>query len=810
MTDGILEPATKPLTEGCSEETISANIARLIEEGKPRDQAVAIAHANCRDSKDAPTIKDEYTYFTGGAVKAATEGILSGLLVPFGLPKDSQGEYFHDTVKLFLERLKYIPVMFHHAMSSIGTKEIGRIEIGDCKVTPDGLEVEKAQLYMDLPEARWAFQEAARGKLGWSSASAPHLVVRDDDGGISEWPLVEATLTPNPAGGRRTTVQALKFDVSTLTSGEDAAKEPDTAEEPAQHSPSGELAATSAVKTNSPRGMRMTTKTMKGSGGLIGALESAGVAPDQIVAVLKEMEAGAIMAEETTADVPPPPDATMADADVTEDPEVAPGSNAPDAGTPPASNPAEQGYVEPSRKNAKAVAGKGSDLIAMSPKQFAALMQQKFAGKTDDLVLPVAPSRAGGGVTIEPRQPQITVKSKYHDLSPEDMAYYWQIAKARDWDVRNDPKFLREIAVKAKKAYDGDKLDLAEKHYRTIAVKADFNNTLVAGDGGNWVPDLWSSSLWPRVRVDNNVAKNIEVFQMPSPTYEYPIESTDPVVYTVAQADDDAESTLDTNVFTRSKLSVDKIQFSAGKAGLQVVFSTELEEDSIIPWIPQLRAQATRAFANFIDYALLNTDSTTGTGNINYKGANTSAAPTSRFLFAGGNGMRYNALIANPAVLSNAQGGVPTLALLRAARFNLISALNAYGIDPKLLMYLVDPYTYGKMLQIDEVLNAMVNGRGSTVNDGMIPAIDGSPIFPSAELALTDSTGYAMADGSGTLGQVVIAVKPAWKVGYIRQVNTDVSYIPWNDVYVLTMTARFAIGKKDTTASALIININVD
>lgn len=741
----------------------------------------------------------EYTYFLGGAVKAEAEGILGGLLVPFGLPKDTQGEYFFNDVKLFLERLAYIPVMFHHAMSSIGTMEVGRINLKDCKVTREGLQV-RAQLDMDKPESRWMFDEAAKGRLGWSSASAPHMVVRDDDGGISEWPIVEATLTPNPAGGRRTTVQALKFDSLALTSGEVASIEPGTVKEASKP-------VASAPKARSPRKGKTKMALAFKAGGLIAALEAAGVDPEKAIAVLKELETtDATMADET-ADVAPPPteDAMMADAPVTQDPDVASGSNAPQDGSPPLSNPAEQGYVEPPRKTA----GKG-DIIQLTPKQLAHIMQQKFAGKTAEQRTAPAPSRAVGGIVVEPRQPQISgMKTRFHDMTPEGMAYYWQIAKARDWDVRNDPAFLREMAVKAKKAYDKGDLDMDDVLYRKIAAKADFNNTLVAADGGNYVPTLWSNMLWPRVRIDNNVAKNIEVFQMPSPSYEYPIESTDPVVYTVAQADDDSESTLDTNVFTRSKLVAAKITFTAGKAGLQVVFSTELEEDSIIPWIPQLQSQAVRSFANFVDYALLNTDSTTGTGNINYKGADTSAAPTSRFLFAGGNSMRYNALIANSAVLTNAAGGAPTLAMLRAARFKLISTLNTYGIKPEDLMYICDPYTYGKLLQVDEVLNAMVNGRGSTVNDGLIPEIDGSPIYASAEMALSDSTGYAMAAGTGTLGSIVIVAKPAWKVGYIRNVMSDVSYIPYNDIYVLTMTARFAIGKKDTTASALIYNINV-
>ena len=96
------------------------------------------------------------------------------------------------------------------------------------------------------------------------------------------------------------------------------------------------------------------------------------------------------------------------------------------------------------------------------------------------------------------------------------------------------------------------------------------------------------------------------------------------------------------------------------------------------------------------------------------------------------------------------------------------------------------------------------------MNTGVVPAIDGTPVYASQQLALSDSTGYALAAGTGTLGSFVIFAKPAWKVGYVRQVMTDVSYVPWNDSYILTMTARYAIGVKDTVASALGYNIQVN
>ena len=541
-------------------------------------------------------------------------------------------------------------------------------------------------------------------------------------------------------------------------------------------------------------------------GSIIGAMENAGADPEMILAVLKEMDGGGIEpdGDEMMAD----PASVPADGgDMSAAPEKAwtvtgdGGADIPQGGAkPPMTPPAQSPAPAP-----------GSKSVEIDAKAVAAEISKQFRNMR---TAPAAQKSAMGFVGEPPRQPatktRITnVRTPWHNMSYEDMAFLQQIRSSGRRPRDMGEQFEREMADKAMKAFNDAKLDLDEETHRKVAMKVEFQNTATANDGGNWVPDLWSSALWQRVRIDNNVARNIEVFQMPSPTFEYPIESTDPQVYAVGESDTDAEQTLATNVFTRSKLTASKIQFVAKKVGLQVGFSTEVEEDSIIPFIPQLRAQATRAFANAIDNLLINSDSVTGTGNINYKGANTSAAPTAKFLFGGGDGFRKNALVTNTAVLANFAGGIPTLQGLRSLRFKLISTLQAYGINPDELMWVCDPYTYAKMLNIDELNVFMNNGRNATVNSGLVNEFDGSPIFPSAEMLLADSTGYYPYDNSGTLGNILCVAKNAWKVGYVRNVMSDVSYVPWNDSYIMTMTARFAIGKKDTVASALGYNILV-
>ena len=40
-----------PLKKGCSDKTVSANVRKMMKEGRPQNQAVAIALSQCRAAK---------------------------------------------------------------------------------------------------------------------------------------------------------------------------------------------------------------------------------------------------------------------------------------------------------------------------------------------------------------------------------------------------------------------------------------------------------------------------------------------------------------------------------------------------------------------------------------------------------------------------------------------------------------------------------------------------------------------------------------------------------------------------------------
>jgi hypothetical protein len=301
------------------------------------------------------------------------------------------------------------------------------------------------------------------------------------------------------------------------------------------------------------------------------------------------------------------------------------------------------------------------------------------------------------------------------------------------------------------------------------------------------------------------VASQFPTVEMPSATFDLPVESTDPTVSFVPETTDATQLVLTSgNPIPASLVGAGKKQLVAKKLALRVGFSTEQEEDSIIPFIPQLREQAMRSIQNAIDNVLLNGDTATG-GSANINNIDGTPAATDKYLVFGG--LRLNGLT-NVGV--NANGQI-TLQNIRSLRFSMKSSTNVYANRPEELVSFVDVQTYGKMLNIDELLVYMTNGRGSTVNDGGVPTVDGVAVYPSAELSLANTAGKVATatPANNTTGQLVMAAKRGWYVGYRRNVMTSVDYLAWIDSYQLTATLRLAFINKDTVASGVLYNVTV-
>lgn len=158
---------------------------------------------------------DEALFYFGDTLKALDDkGRVGGYAVRFTDKdhRDSYGDYFTKDTYLGAHDGDGVDVLFHHGMPLYSTRRMSEeqkkafeafrnhIFSSPTKAKKDeiGLFVEVVlDMRDDYEKAVYGLAKA--GKLGWSSGSTWHMVKRTNDGEITRWPIIEVSLTPQPA-----------------------------------------------------------------------------------------------------------------------------------------------------------------------------------------------------------------------------------------------------------------------------------------------------------------------------------------------------------------------------------------------------------------------------------------------------------------------------------------------------------------------------------------------------------------------------------------------------------------------------------
>jgi hypothetical protein len=156
--------------------------------------------------------------FQGSNIKATGRGMVEGYLVRFGNSQDTdlERDYFTKSTDFGMEFIDgsshKLGLYYNHGMDPIvKTKKIG---YGTIKMTDNGLWYE-AQLDLADEYAKMIYELAKKGKLGFSSGAASHMVERTPMGKsyeIKRWNIAEASLTPQPAESRNMASVKRYFD----------------------------------------------------------------------------------------------------------------------------------------------------------------------------------------------------------------------------------------------------------------------------------------------------------------------------------------------------------------------------------------------------------------------------------------------------------------------------------------------------------------------------------------------------------------------------------------------------------------------
>lgn len=712
-------------------------------------------------------METERQYYFGGAAKAVQNNRVGGYLVRFtdASKKDLEGEYFTPETEFYInipDGLLKLKTLYNHGFKE-GTKYHDVGHFVSAKQDDIGLWVE-AEIDMSNRYAAAIMKLVDEGRLGWSSGAIPPSVKVASDGRITEWALVEGSLTVAPAMPFETKIHSQKsLNALLLREGNE---DPIEVEQ-------GETADADKNKSTT--------------------MENTEMNPEELQAMIAEVVAKQLKELGVT-----PADATAMTDEVVGDVK----ENMPE-------NP-EAMDVE---KVAKMASEKTFELFKKWTDQKGkaeaavkgAMESQRQAWEKQQPAEYDKPGVKSGGVITG------VVDRRYDHWDVEDFSYAAELNKAQQMSgkgVSFNDNFWQAFAHKvdsqnAGKSYDPQLIQLA-RAIKSGAVKAnELNHSTQSGYGDEHVPTAWREEIWRKARRDNVVAPLFNVMEMPSNPYELPVEGTDPSVYFVGETTNEDQLLLSGSgsAIPDSKVGSAKVTLTAKKLALRVGIASELEEDAVAGTIPLYRQQAERAILNSIDHVLLNGDTATS-NNINLDGGS-AAAPSKYFAM---DGLIKHALVTVSANASDHSGASPTLAAIRKARF-LLDRSKQNVSD---LAIITHPEVEAKLLGMDEFLTMDKAGNRATNMNGQIGVIDGIPVFISNELDLSDADGKITSGGNAVnRGRLLIVHRPSWYIGYRRRIAANFDYLSYYDSWQLTVTVRFAFTAQSNDDASILYNIGV-
>ena len=435
-----------------------------------------------------------------------------------------------------------------------------------------------------------------------------------------------------------------------------------------------------------------------------------------------------------------------------------------------------------------------------------------------------------------PHVKQFGDTDKFDNLSVAEHAFLVEIAQENqrkgfmkaqlsDGAVRGLALKMESEAAKNEAAHEGLK---AFRLYGPGAqLKAnEINRSTLASYGDEWVGVQYSTSLWEKIRAGSWVVNNIPQSEIPrgNESTIIPLESTDPIWYKVAQAADNTSGRPDVTV-TASRVGSAQKAVTVGKMGCRVIFTGEMDEDSLIPWIPNAMQQIQASGAEMMEYVCIDGDTeVANTTSINDIGGNTyNGAATTLFLLT--DGFRKLPLITNTA---NSRDGGAVAAADVSATLMLMGRAGMNAADPTKVQFICDPWTLATLAKLPEVytrdvFNAPTLERGflSELRIFNYPiraswfmhyaGIAHGTVTSAQYMNLANAAGKVdqNTQGNNTLGALLAVRWDQWVLKWKRRMTVESQRIPESDATQIVALARWGLGYRDTDAAAISYNLTI-
>lgn len=326
-------------------------------------------------------------------------------------------------------------------------------------------------------------------------------------------------------------------------------------------------------------------------------------------------------------------------------------------------------------------------------------------------------------------------------------------------------------------------------------------DTAESGYGAQLVGAEYVGQLWEAARRESRIFQTLDTFEMTAPSAYIPVEVDFPEMLYVS------ESIASNNTqYPTSRTGSQRVLVTAAKFVIHQMWSGEMEEDSIIPFVPFLRRQATLSVAHYSDSVVLNGDTTNAaTGNINSDDAD----PPDTKHYLAFNGIRRVGLVDNTGNQKDLSGAGITTSALQGAYGRMSDTTNfvdwGHPSDPSDLIHVTDITTGDKIALLPEVLTQDKYGPNATIMNGELVKFMGHPVIVSLALPRQDTDGKYTTTSPSTndaYGEVVTYNRRGFKVGWRRRIKSEVERLPGTDQTRMVYSLRFGFGRFSATGAA--------
>lgn len=347
-----------------------------------------------------------------------------------------------------------------------------------------------------------------------------------------------------------------------------------------------------------------------------------------------------------------------------------------------------------------------------------------------------------------------------------------------------------------------------------VKTDGDPNYSTLSQGGSDWVGTAYSASIWAAIRAGTEILNKVPSDTIPDgfSTKYWPLESTDPTWYKVAEAVA-ADSTLHVPAATTtsSKLATANKQITVGKIGARTVYTGEADEDSLIKFSTQLREQLQISGAEILEHICIDGDTEDCTSR-NINAIDTQPGEAEVYFLA--NGFRKLALVTNTANSRSAGGALVIEDYIDTLKLMGTAGLSA--ADLRQCAFIVDPNVHFANMKLPEVKTRDVSSA-ATIESGFLKAAYGVPVMPSWMMHKASAKRMANAagkvdadtDANNLYGAIVAVRWDQWKQAFKRRMSLETTRIANADAWEIVALMRWGLASRDNEASAITYYVGV-